>query len=55
MWPENGAITDKSMQFTIDFNVNRGYLQPGLKTADVWDPQVLADAVKLIGAVAGKP
>jgi ABC-type nitrate/sulfonate/bicarbonate transport system substrate-binding protein len=54
MWPVNGGLTDDVVKFTIDWNVDRDYLEPGLTTAQVFEPSVLADSLKAVGAEPGK-
>jgi ABC-type nitrate/sulfonate/bicarbonate transport system substrate-binding protein len=54
MWPVNGGLTDEVVKFSLDWNVQRGYLESGLTTAQVFDQSVLADTLKAIGTEAGK-
>jgi len=48
-FPANGGLTAQAGQYTIDFFIDAGRLEPGLQASTVYDLSYLASALKSLG------
>lgn len=48
-WDVNGALTDESVAYSLDFFVQAGSVEPGLNAADIADLSFLNDVLKEMG------